>query len=313
MSATQIDSFMASIRTIESGGRYTVLGPQTRYGRPRGAYQILDSNWAAWAKEAGIAGADWRDPRAQDRVARYKMLQYYRAYGSWDAVAVAWFAGPGRAKKWAAGDYSVGQMKDVLGTSVAGYVKKMRDNMGTAPSRSGPAMTADGYARQAQRQAQRQATQPGYIPLTARRQHFTDIELLLAAAKAAAGLSARQSQVAQEQPHPDARTVDPAAGPYAAPAAQVYDTFLNAFENMYKTGAQHELPDEPPADTPETASDEQIMLAMLESYSTAMAGGYTAPAAPAAPAAASAPSSSSAPVRTTKPPAKTVHNPSNFA
>jgi hypothetical protein len=125
----ELDAFMAQIRTQESGGRYTVLGPQTRYGRPRGAYQILDSNWAAWAAEAGIPGADWRDQEAQDHVARFKFTQYFRQFGSWEAVSVAWFAGPGRAASYVENPASVANLSDVLGTSVARYVQTAMTGM----------------------------------------------------------------------------------------------------------------------------------------------------------------------------------------
>ena len=134
----ELQAFMRSIGKLESGGRYHILGPQTKYGRPRGKYQILDSNWDAWAREAGIPNADWRDPSAQERVASYKFLQYYNQFGGrWDAVAVAWFAGPGRARKWVKNPNSVGGMADVLGTSVATYVQKamngMQSNLGRDP------------------------------------------------------------------------------------------------------------------------------------------------------------------------------------
>lgn len=138
----ELQSFMRSIGKLESGGRYHILGPQTKYGRPRGKYQILDSNWDAWAREAGIPGADWRDPSAQERVAAHKFLQYYNDYGGrWDAVAVAWFAGPGRARKWLKNPSSVSGMADVLGTSVATYVQKimkgMQQNLGRDPMELG--------------------------------------------------------------------------------------------------------------------------------------------------------------------------------
>lgn len=128
MPAYQVDDFMAAIRRLESGNNYLAQGPvQPNGNRALGAYQIMRSNWSAWSKEAGIAGADWRDPQAQDRVARYKMNQYYQRFGSWDLVAVAWFAGPGRAatalKEGSLA--SVGGLKDSLGTSVSAYVDKV--------------------------------------------------------------------------------------------------------------------------------------------------------------------------------------------
>ena len=88
MGLEQLDAFMAAIRRMESGsfqGNYRVVNSIGA----RGAYQILTGNWASWAAQAGLPGADWRDPRAQDAVARYKMVEYYRKYGSWELVAMA--------------------------------------------------------------------------------------------------------------------------------------------------------------------------------------------------------------------------------
>jgi hypothetical protein len=133
---SQLEQFMAAIRSVESGGNYNALGPKHKtMGHARGAYQIMASNWEPWAREAGLAGADWRDPRAQDAVARHKFSQYYRQFGDWRLVAVAWFAGPGRAKKaMERGIESVGGLSDSLGTSVSGYVSKVMGRMGQGGS-----------------------------------------------------------------------------------------------------------------------------------------------------------------------------------
>lgn len=132
MALAQLEDFMGAIRRLESGGNYLAQGPvQPNGNRALGAYQIMQSNWSAWANEAGIPGADWRDPAAQDRIARYKMRQYYQRFQSWELVAVAWFAGPGRAatamKEGSLA--SVGGLKDSLGTSVSGYVDKVMGYM----------------------------------------------------------------------------------------------------------------------------------------------------------------------------------------
>lgn len=130
MPANQLETFMAAIRRLESGsfsGKYTALGPITKDGsRARGAYQIMSKYWDGWAAQAGIPGADWRDPAAQDRVARHRMGKLYETFGSWELVAIAWFAGPGRAAQAAKqGLGSVAGIKDVLGTSVGAYVSKI--------------------------------------------------------------------------------------------------------------------------------------------------------------------------------------------
>jgi hypothetical protein len=134
MALDQLESFMNALGQLESGNNYGAVGPQTKtYGRARGRFQIMEKIWPAWAREAGIPGASYNDPAAQDRVARHKMTQYYNRYGSWDLVAVAWFAGPARADKAKkSGIASVGKIKDVLGTDVASYVQKVNANMGKA-------------------------------------------------------------------------------------------------------------------------------------------------------------------------------------
>lgn len=124
---------MGSIRALESGGGnpagdYGAMGVPTKYGRALGAYQIMSDFWDDWAKEAGYAGASWRDPAVQDAVARYKMDQYFAAYGRWDAVAVAWFAGPGRVDDYLAGK-DLSAITDALGTSVPKYANYIATKM----------------------------------------------------------------------------------------------------------------------------------------------------------------------------------------
>jgi len=70
-----------------------------------GAYGILDIDINRFARDAGLAGFDfrqdksWQDAKAQDKIARYLANKYFQQYGAWDLVRVAWFGGPGRAQK----------------------------------------------------------------------------------------------------------------------------------------------------------------------------------------------------------------------
>jgi len=97
-----LESFLATIRLLESGsyeGDYNYVGNRVGGSQPRGAYGILDRNWDGWATRAGVAGANHRDPRAQDRVAAHRAGEYLDAYGSWDLAALAWIGGTESARK----------------------------------------------------------------------------------------------------------------------------------------------------------------------------------------------------------------------
>jgi hypothetical protein len=139
MALDQLPQFMHALGSVESGNRYTAVGPYTgsTYGRARGRYQIMETIYPGWAREAGVNPNDF-SPEAQDRVASHKMRQYYNKYGSWELVAVAWFAGPGRANRaMERGVSSLAGIRDMLGTDVPKYVEKVMKAMGRAPKDGG--------------------------------------------------------------------------------------------------------------------------------------------------------------------------------
>lgn len=120
----EIDQFMGAISSQESGGDYDAVGPTTRSGEnAQGRYQILPSNWSSWAVEAGLPADAEQTPMNQEIVARHKMLAYYEQFGNWEAVAVAWFAGPDRV-----GDPDVWTVDDG-GATVREYVDTLIANM----------------------------------------------------------------------------------------------------------------------------------------------------------------------------------------
>lgn len=155
MPENQLEAFMGAIRALESGGGdprgdYNARGPlitnpnsQYHGERAHGAYGIMPGNWDSWSRAAGLGGADIRDPRAQDAVARHMFERYYAEFGSWDLVAIAWFAGAGNARKaQRRGIASLSEVRDTQGTdpktgkkfkgtSVPDYVTKIRHYMGT--------------------------------------------------------------------------------------------------------------------------------------------------------------------------------------
>lgn len=135
-----IDIYIEALKMQESSGDYQVLHTpsiiEDAYtGKPvrvqgLGAYGILDINWKKWAKEAGLEGADWHDPVAQDTVARFKVQQYFNRFNSWDAVSVAWFAGPNKAKELVNNGTINFDEADVNGQSIKDYVDEMNTKIG---------------------------------------------------------------------------------------------------------------------------------------------------------------------------------------
>lgn len=87
-----LERFMASLGTVESNGRYEALNPSSgAFGR----YQILPSNWRAWARRyLGDADAP-PTPANQETVARQKLIALYGWLDDWAAVAHWWLTGDG--------------------------------------------------------------------------------------------------------------------------------------------------------------------------------------------------------------------------
>ena len=143
---TDLATFMAATRRQESGsfqGNYEAMGVPV-YGVPGipdgnraiGAYQIMASNWLNWAAQAGISGASWTDPTAQDHVARYMMTKYYEQFGSWELVSVAWYGGPGAAQRvFDAYGYTatLSQIQSTLGSDIGGYSSSVMGHAFDAP------------------------------------------------------------------------------------------------------------------------------------------------------------------------------------
>lgn len=92
----ELDRFASSLRKMESGGNYKAVGPPTKYGTATGAYQFLDSTWNNYKGYRRAADAP---PEVQDERAHQLMSAYYKQFGDWKLVAIAWHAGPGVAVK----------------------------------------------------------------------------------------------------------------------------------------------------------------------------------------------------------------------
>jgi hypothetical protein len=92
-----LSRFMYAVGRVESGGNYTARNPDSgAYGK----YQIMPSNWPAWARQyLGNANAK-PTPANQEKVAAGKMTSLYRWLGSWKRVAYWWLTGSSRTTGW---------------------------------------------------------------------------------------------------------------------------------------------------------------------------------------------------------------------
>lgn len=95
-----------------------------------GGYGILDINFPKWAKQAGLTDfsmedGDWKDPKVQDAVARYKIQEYFNKYNSWDLVSIAWFAGPGKSNEFVRNGTINFEEEDANGVDIQAYVDSM--------------------------------------------------------------------------------------------------------------------------------------------------------------------------------------------
>lgn len=106
--------FMAAVGSVESGGNYYAVNPTSgAYGK----YQIMPSNWPAWAKlYLGNAYAK-KTPANQDKVAAGKMTALYRWLGSWRRVAYWWLTGSSKTTGWS--------------SYATRYVRKVMDRYGS--------------------------------------------------------------------------------------------------------------------------------------------------------------------------------------
>lgn len=122
---TQENPYASAISSIESGGNYRAVGPQTGKGRAVGRYQVMDFNIGPWTEE--VLGQRMTpmqflaNPKAQDAVFNAKFGGYVDKYGP-EGASRAWFAGEGGMND--------PNRRDVLGTSVSDYSRKFTSAMG---------------------------------------------------------------------------------------------------------------------------------------------------------------------------------------
>lgn len=119
-------SFMQAIAGKESGGNYGALN---RHSGAMGKYQIMPGNiqgrgrgWDYEALGRDISTSQFMaSPQIQEKIARYKLQQYYNRYGPAGA-AIAWYAGPGAANRYASSGQVSNSMEANGYPSVQAYV-----------------------------------------------------------------------------------------------------------------------------------------------------------------------------------------------
>ena len=89
---------LATIRQVETGGKYDTPGPKGMPGTASGAYAFIDSSWKALTKKYGIgteyARAFMAPPQIQDQVAaRYAQEILEKAGGDVSKIPIAWYTG----------------------------------------------------------------------------------------------------------------------------------------------------------------------------------------------------------------------------
>jgi hypothetical protein len=115
-----------AISSIESGGNYHAIGPDTgKMGRALGKYQVMSANVGPWSREVlgrEISPREFiNDPKLQDEIFQGKFGQYVQKYGP-EGASRAWFAGEGGMNNPNA--------KDAFGTTVSEYSRRFTKALG---------------------------------------------------------------------------------------------------------------------------------------------------------------------------------------
>lgn len=92
-----LERFMSAVARVESGGNHKAVNKTSgAYGR----YQILPTNWRAWARRY-LGNVNAKPTVAnQEKVAKAKMKSLYSWLGSWRRVSYWWLTGSARTTAW---------------------------------------------------------------------------------------------------------------------------------------------------------------------------------------------------------------------
>ena len=118
------DDFFSKVAAQESGGNYGATNSRTG---AFGKYQIMPENWPSWSREAGLPEGAEQTPENQEKVAKYKLGQYFDKYGA-EGALVAWYSGEQNAKRWVDGE------KDAIGENGQHYSWDAKQGNGDEPS-----------------------------------------------------------------------------------------------------------------------------------------------------------------------------------
>lgn len=124
----QVDVIAGAIRKIESGNNYGAVGMQTKYGKPLGAYQILESNLPQWSQQAlgrVVSASEFLGDRlVQDQVAYFQLTKLLQKYnGRFEDVAAVWNSGRPLSQSGSIVDPYNGQSVNAYVSKVMGAVK----------------------------------------------------------------------------------------------------------------------------------------------------------------------------------------------
>jgi hypothetical protein len=144
----ELEQWMRGTRQIESSNNYNA---QNAGSGAAGAYQFLTKTWRpqGWSKDPEAAarpyiGSDGvayynaleAPPHIQDERAREYAQNYYRQFGDWALVSVAWHAGPAKAAEFAAGNIDT-ELSDGIMSTVDYAQAVMKAGFGDSPPPSG--------------------------------------------------------------------------------------------------------------------------------------------------------------------------------
>lgn len=129
-----LNSFINTIGQKESSNNY---GAVNKRSGAMGKYQVMPSNivgsgrgWDYEALGRDITTSQFMNsPEIQEKIARYKLQQYYNKYGPAGA-SIAWYAGPGAAQKYANTGRVSGGAQAGGYPSVSAYMQAILRGMG---------------------------------------------------------------------------------------------------------------------------------------------------------------------------------------